>query len=162
MSFEFHIRPIGAEDDAAVKRIIEKVMTEFGCTGEGYAIHDAEVRHMTESYSKERTRYWVVLRNGEVVGGGGIAPLQGGDGKTCELRKMYFLEEARGIGAGRKLMEEALSFAKSVGYTKCYLETVDQMKDAQKLYEKNGFTRECQPMGNTGHFTCDTWYSRPL
>jgi len=159
---DFTIRPIGAEDDPAVRRIIEKVMTEFGCTGEGYAIHDAEVRHMHESYSGERTRYWVVVKDGAVVGGGGIAPLKGGDGKTCELRKMYFLEEARGIGAGRRLMEEALAFAKAAGYTKCYLETVAQMSDARKLYEKTGFSREGRPMGDTGHFTCDTWYSMPL
>ena len=41
--------------------------------------------------------------DGRVVGGGGIAPLAGGDPDVCELRKMYFLPSLRGLGAGMAL-----------------------------------------------------------
>jgi putative acetyltransferase len=36
------------------------------------------------------------------------------------------------------------------------------MKDAMKLYEKNGFKKISGPLGNTGHFACDTFYKLKL
>jgi putative acetyltransferase len=159
---DVRLRTAVPEDNAAVAAIIRKVMTEFGCTGPGYAIHDAEVDRMAASYPAPLHRYWVVERDGRVLGGGGIAPLSGGDGKTCELRKMYFLEAVRGLGAGARLMEEALKFAREAGYTKVYLETMRHMTAARKLYEKYGFLKESKPSGGTGHHSCDTWYARTL
>jgi putative acetyltransferase len=100
--------------------------------------------------------------NGVVKGGGGVAPLAGGDGDTCELRKMYFLPECRGLGAGTALMAKCLQAARLHGFKKCYLETLDSMKNAQSLYERSGFTKQCGTLGNTGHGGCDTFYILPL
>ena len=46
--------------------------------------------------------YFVVELDGRVVGGAGIGPLAEGPAGTCELRKMYFLGEARGQGQGQR------------------------------------------------------------
>src|SRR4051812_22659741 len=89
MSSEWNLRPIESRDDAAVATIIRKVMPEFGASGPGFAIHDAEVDTMSASYGGPRHRYFVVERDGQVAGGAGIAPLAGGDPSVCELRKMY-------------------------------------------------------------------------
>jgi len=152
------IRPIAASDDAAMASIIRHVMPEFGADGPGFAIHDAEVDRMCEAYAQPRSAYFVVERDSQVVGGGGVAPLQNGDADVCELRKMYFLPAARGIGAGSAMMQRCLDAARAFGFRRCYLETLTGMDAAQALYKRSGFTALCAPMGGTGHFSCDRFF----
>lgn len=155
---EHFIRPIRAEDDVAVAAIIRSVMPEFGAVGSGFAISDPEVDWMSRAYASPRHAYFVIEREGEVVGGGGIAPLAGGDEDTCELRKMYFLPAARGIGAGEAMMARCLQAVREAGFRQCYLETLTGMDAAQRLYERSGFLRIAGPMGSTGHGGCNTFY----
>ncbi|MEO6366074.1 MAG: GNAT family N-acetyltransferase, partial [Luteimonas sp.] len=124
------IRPIRASDDAAVAAIIRRVMPEFGALGDGFAINDPEVDWMSRAYGAPRSMYFVVERDGVVEGGGGVAPLVGGDANTCELRKMYFLPTMRGLGAGTALMTRCLDEARHSGFTQCYLETLRGMDAA--------------------------------
>jgi len=154
----FTIRSIEYQDDPAIATIIRTVMPEFGAVGDGFAINDPEVDWMSRAYSTPQSAYFVVEQQGVIKGGGGVAPLAGGDGKTGELRKMYFLPELRGQGAGNALMSMCLDAARSLGFRQCYLETLCGMTAAQKLYERNGFKRIAQPMGDTGHGGCDTFY----
>ena len=154
----FVIRPITPADDAAMAAIIRAVMPEFGAIGDGFAINDPEVDWMSRAYSQPRSAYFVVEREGIVLGGGGVAPLEGGDGETCELRKMYFLPQARGLGAGSAMMERCLQAARSFGFTHCYLETLCGMDAAMRLYERSGFRRIEAPLGDTGHGGCNTFY----
>ena len=156
------IRPIEARDDVAIARVIRTVMPEFGAVGCGFAINDPEVDWMSRAYSAPRCAYFVVEQDDVVLGGGGIAPLEGGDDLTCVLRKMYFLPQARGRGAGAALMERCLQAARDAGFVRCYLETLAGMDAAMKLYERSGFRRIDAPMGNTGHGGCNTFYLRPL
>ena len=155
---DFTIRPIRAEDDAAMAAIIRTVMPEFGATGSGFAIADPEVDWMSRAYAAPRHAYFVVERDGRVVGGGGVAPLVGGDAGTCELRKMYFLREARGLGAGAALMARCLEAARDFGFARCYLETLTGMDAAMRLYERSGFRPIDAPMGATGHGGCNRFY----
>ncbi|MFK2879247.1 GNAT family N-acetyltransferase [Rhodanobacter hydrolyticus] len=159
---ELLIRPIEPRDDAAVAAIIRTVMPEFGADGPGFAIHDAEVDAMSAAYAQPHCSYFVVERDGRVIGGGGIAPLVNGEADVCELRKMYFLPEARGIGAGAAMMQRCLDAARTHGFRRCYLETLTGMDAAQALYTKSGFTLLCAPMGGTGHFSCDRFFIREL
>lgn len=76
-------------------------------------------------------------------------------------KKMYCLPEARGVGVSHKLIEIALSYAKKY-YSRCYLETLENMVAAQKFYEKNGFTRIYEPIVKTEHFACDVRYIKEL
>lgn len=158
----FTIRPITPADDAALAAVIRSVMTEYGVSGEGSSSQDAEVDHMAEAYSAPRAAYFVVTDGARVIGGGGIAQLEGGTSDTCELRKMYFLPEARGAGMGRALLARCLDAARERGYTRCYLETMSTMRAARRLYERAGFTQVAAPMGATGHFSCDAWYTQAL
>ena len=162
VSRTFLIHPIEPRDDAAIAAIIRSVMPEFGAGGEGFAIHDAEVGAMHAAYAKPRSAYFVLEVDDKVVGGGGIAPLENGDADVCELRKMYFLPEARGLGAGRAMITRCLDAAREFGFKRCYLETLTGMDAAQALYRKHGFTPLCAPMGSTGHHGCDRWFIREL
>ena len=154
----FVIRLITPADDAAMAAIIRAVMPEFGAVGDGFAINDPEVDWMSRAYAQPRSAYFVVERDGTVLGGGGVAPLQGGDGDTCELRKMYFLPQARGLGAGSAMMERCLQTARGFGFNHCYLETLCGMDAAMRLYERTGFRRIDAPLGATGHGGCNTFY----
>ncbi|MGH8145944.1 MAG: GNAT family N-acetyltransferase [Rhodanobacteraceae bacterium] len=158
----FAIRPIEPRDDAAVAAVIRSVMPEFGADGAGFAIHDAEVDAMCATYAQPRSAYFVLEADGHVLGGGGVAPLEHGEPDICELRKMYFLPEARGLGAGHAMIMRCLEAAQAFGFKRCYLETLTGMDAAQALYRKNGFEPINAPMGATGHHGCDRWFIRAL
>lgn len=162
MTADFSIRPIRLADNPAVADLIRTVMPEFGASGPGFAIHDPEVDAMTDAYPAPRAAYWVIEVDGKVLGGGGIAPLDGGADDICELRKMYFMPALRGRGAGRALIERCLQFARAAGFRQCYLETLSGMDDAQRLYRAAGFSQIPRPLGNTGHFSCDKYFIRAL
>lgn len=156
------IRKILTIDNNEIAVIIRTVMPEFGASGQGFAIHDKEVDNIFEAFNQPRSAFYVCEIDGVVVGGGGIAPLTGGDEATCELKKMYFLPEGRSIGLGQKLITACIEAARSYNYTYCYLETFNTMSDAMKLYHKNGFEKIPGPLGNTGHFACDVFYKLKL
>jgi putative acetyltransferase len=137
-------------------------MPEFGAVGSGYAIEDPEVDDMFHAYHRTRCAYFVVHKDGEVLGGGGIAPLEGGAHDTCELRKMYFLPELRGQGMGQKVLDLCLEAARNLRYKICYLETLKHMTQARSLYSRNGFRELEESMGATGHFSCDAWFAKDL
>ncbi len=162
MTANASIRPIKPGDDAAMAAVIRVVMPEFGATGAGFAINDPEVDWMSRAYAGPRHAYFVVERAGLVLGGAGIAPLAGGDAGTCELRKMYFLPEARGLGAGATMMSHCLDAARGFGFSHCYLETLRGMDAAMRLYERSGFRRIDAPLGATGHGGCNRFYLRDL
>lgn len=155
------VRRIRARDNAAVARVIRTVMPEFGATGPGFAIVDPEVDDMAGTY-RGRAAYFVAEQGGDVLGGAGVGPLPQASEDVCELKKMYLLGEARGLGVGQALLDAALSAARELGYRRCYLETLCHMEDARRLYERNGFTLLPGPMGATGHFGCNTFYLREL
>jgi putative acetyltransferase len=156
------IRLVEKKDSPQIATIIRTVMPEFGASGAGFAIHDKEVDDIYEAYSKPRCAYFVCEEDGRIIGGGGVAPLEGGDEDTCELKKMYFLPQGRGKGLGQKILTECLNAARKIGFEYCYLETFNTMKNAMKLYEKNGFSKIPGQLGNTGHFACDTFYKKKL
>jgi putative acetyltransferase len=159
---EFLLRPITAGDDAAMAAVIRAVMPEFGASGPGFALGDPEVDHLSIAYSAPGAAYFVLEHDGRIVGGGGIAPLAGGDPGVCELRKMYFMPEVRGQGQGRRLLQQCLAVARQLGYNRCYLETLTGMDAAQYLYAEAGFQALCGPLGATGHFACDRYYALEL
>lgn len=158
------LRPIEARDDAAVAHIIRSVMPEFGAGGAGFAIHDAEVGAMCAAYTRPGAAYFVVeeIATGQVLGGAGVAPLDGGEEGVCELRKMYFLPALRGRGAGKALLSTCVEAARQLGFRQIYIETLTGMDAAQALYVRAGFQRIPGPLGRTGHFSCDRYYSLHL
>lgn len=159
---KFSIRPIKKSDNAEVEQIVKSVLSYYGGNAPGFAYHDEELSDMWSTYSQPRHRYYVVELDGKVVGGGGVGPLKGGDKGTCELRRMFFLPEARGKGLGEKVLKLALDSAKEFGFKLCYLETTKKMIEANRLYQKAGFTPLSAPLGATGHYGCDSWYAKNL
>lgn len=156
------IRKIEPKDNPEVAEIVRSVMMELGAPKVGTAYADPNLDTMFETYQKANAVYFVIVNEGRIIGGAGIQKLDNGEDSICELQKMYFLPEARGLGVGSKMIELCLQQAKEFGFKKCYLETMPFMADAQKLYKKSGFYNIDGSMGNTGHTYCSVWMLKDL
>jgi len=151
------IRSIKPADNPALAKIVRDTLTEFGANHPGTVYYDPTTDALYELFQKTGAGYFVATINDKIVGGAGIYPTDGLPSGTCELVKMYLLPEARGIGLGRTLIEKSLSFAKETGYKQMYLESMPELKQALKVYEKFGFAYLKGPMGNSGHTGCSLW-----
>ena len=154
---DLHIRNILPSDNEALARVVRDTMAEFGVNRPGTVYFDPTTDHLYELFQTPRSTYFVAELNGVIVGGGGIYPSDGLPPNVCELVKMWLRPEARGIGLGRELITRCIEAAKATGYRQIYLETMPELKQALKVYEKFGFHYLDGPMGNTGHFGCDKW-----
>lgn len=159
---EVTIRSITAGDNAVLASIIRDALREHNMAKPGTVFTDPTTDHLYELYQVLRSAYFVAVANGQVLGGAGIGLLDTGDGLTCELQKMYLSPESRGLGLGKKLILHCLEYAKANGYTQCYLETSPELAQAVKVYAHLGFRNLQGPLGNTGHFGCDTWMIKDL
>lgn len=166
------IRKIEPQDNAQIAKVIRDIFDELDAPKEGTAYADPILDTLFEVYQKPKSVYYVVEKEGSVVGGCGIAPLelslraesrsQQDNNEICELQKMYFAPEIRGTGLAQQIIEMCLEFAQSQGFQKCYLETLPFMQAAQKLYARLGFQYLDQPLGCTGHTSCDVWMIKEL
>tara|TARA_R100000935_G_C2800178_1_gene150105 strand:+ start:323 stop:811 length:489 start_codon:yes stop_codon:yes gene_type:complete len=158
----FKIREIQPKDNQSVAKVVRKVLTEMGVPKVGTAYEDKSLDDMFATYDHDKMEYFVVVEEGEIIGGAGIGPLLNGDESVCELQKMYFLPVARGRGIGAAMMNTCLHYAKAKGYDQCYLETLPYMEDARRLYNRSGFQSLEKPMGDTGHYNCTMWMLKDL
>ena len=156
------IRFIDKADNKKIAVTIRKVIIEMGAPKTGTAYEDEELDGMFESYQKDRFIYFVVENEKQILGVAGIDPLNNGDPLICELQKMYFLPEARGKGFGNQIIQRCIDFAKVSNFKQCYIETIPNMRDAQKLYIKTGFRDKDHSMGNTRHSFCSIWMLKTL
>ncbi|TAQ89597.1 hypothetical protein B7494_g2097 [Chlorociboria aeruginascens] len=91
----------------------------------------------------------------EAVGCVALRPLPNSksEKRICEMKRLYTLPKARGLGIGRALAERVLEEARDLGYVEVRLDTLDSMVGAKRLYESLGF-REIEayyktPLGGT-------------
>ena len=63
------------------------------------------------------------------------------DDKNCEFKRLYVRNGFRGLHIGRLLMQHAINEAKKLNYNAIYLDTLDRLKAACKLYESFGFEK---------------------
>ena len=158
-----YIRPIQPSDNPFLARIVRDTLTEFGANHPGTVYYDATTDALSELFQKPRSVYYVAeTEEGQITGGGGIYPTEGLPEDTCELVKMYLSPEARGKGLGRSIIERCLETAKSYGFKQIYIESMPELKQALKIYEKFGFEYLPAPLGNSGHFGCKLWMARHL
>ena len=156
------IRPVLPRDNPMLAGVIREVLCEMGVPNKGTTLEDTSLESMYEAYQAPRSAYWVVTDTLGIWGGGGIAPLEVADRRVCELQKMYFKSELRGLGWGDRLIRIALDRALDLGYDYCYLETMPYMQAAQNLYRRHGFIYLQSPMGHTGHTACTVWMEKKL
>jgi GNAT superfamily N-acetyltransferase len=67
----------------------------------------------------------------------------------CWLEDLFVMEDARGGGHGRLLVEAAVEAARVRGCKRIELDVNEQNSDAIRFYESLGFTTEPKPPGRT-------------
>ena len=150
------------EDNLQMAAIVRDVLMEMGAPKIGTAYADPNLETLYETYNTDRAVYYVLTNENKIVGGAGVSQLDNEAADICEFQKMYFLPEARGLGFARKILDICLQDAIEFGFTKCYIETMPYMQDAQRLYKNAGFYYLDNPMGNTGHTSCQVWMMKNL
>lgn len=93
-------------------------------------------RQFLENFDAEREYCWIAERHGAVAGS--VTVVNGGN-NVAKLRLLYVEAEARGLGIGSKLVEEAIRFARRCGYRKIVLWTDASLAPARRLYVAAGF-----------------------
>ena len=87
--------------------------------------------------------------NTQPVGCVALAPFN--EHRTCEMRRLYVLPEARGQGIGQTLVEQIMEVARGLGYRVMRLDTAPELAVAIGLYEELGFLRV---QTDRGHGAC--------
>ena len=130
------VRVARPADFDAIRRIVATVLAEYGLACSP-ADADRDLVDIHASYFARGGLFDVAVdAAGGVVGCCGVYPIDPG---TCELRKMYLLDSARGQGLGARLLRRAIAFARGQGFRRIELETASVLKDAIALYTREGF-----------------------
>jgi len=159
---EVTYRLILPEDNVPLAEMIRKVFREFKIDRPGTVYTDPTTDHLYELFQVPKAEYWIAETNGEIVGGCGIYPSNGLPEGCAELVKFYVAASVRGTGIGKQLMAQCIDSAREQGYQQLYLESLPELEKAVGMYEKAGFHRLQQPVGDTGHYACTVWMLKDL
>lgn len=112
-----------------------------------------------QHYDPKREGCWIAERNGEIVGS---VFLVRKSEAVAKLRLLLVEPHARGLGIGRRLVEECVRFARGAGYRKITLWTQSDLYAARHLYELAGFRRvHAERHESFGkHLVAETWELR--
>lgn len=154
------IRKIEKKDNQIIGEIVQTSLESKGLAIQGTAYYDPYLFELYEVYQKTTACYWVLEKNGKVIGGGGIGSFDSGK-NIGELQKLYIAELEQGQGYAHLIMKKAIEFAE-LHYNELYIETFASLDKANILYKKYGFTEIDQPLEGTEHSACDTWLLKKL
>lgn len=90
-----------------------------------------------QNFDEQRERCWIAERDGERLGC--VFLVKGGDETEARLRLLLVDPRARGLGIGKRLVEECIAFARSAGYRKLGLWTNSVLDAARHIYREQGF-----------------------
>lgn len=129
-------RPKAGDMGWVVQRHGEIYAAEYGWNWEFEGLVAGVVSQFVKNFDPKRERCWIAERNGKRIGA--IFCFQ----KTATIAKLRMLfvdKEARGLGLGRRLVEECIAFARRAGYKKMTLWTESPLTSARRIYAAAGF-----------------------
>lgn len=159
---EYLIRELKEKDNKELAQMIREVFHEHEAPQCGTVYSDPTTDDLFTLFKKLKSVLWVAEINQKAVGCCGIYPTNALPEGCAELVKFYLAKEARGKGIGKELMQKSVSFAREAGYKQIYLESLPHFDTAIAMYEKEGFIRLNEALGESGHSTCNIWMLKSL
>jgi len=129
---------------------------EYGWDGTYEALAAEIVAQYIRNYDAKKERCWIAEKDGTRVGGVFVAKASE---EIAKLRLLHVEQAARGLGIGKRLVEECIRFARQAGYQKMTLWTQSILHVARHIYEQAGFqvVREEQHHSFGKDLTAETW-----
>jgi DNA-binding MarR family transcriptional regulator/N-acetylglutamate synthase-like GNAT family acetyltransferase len=115
------------------------------------------VAEFVQNLDHKRERCWIAERNGENVGSVFLVKKSS---SIAKLRLLLVEPSARGLGIGKRLVEECVHFARQAGYKKIMLWTQSELSAARGIYESAGFHRvaeEHHDSWSRKNLVAETW-----
>jgi GNAT superfamily N-acetyltransferase len=150
LSQGINIRPFQKSDsDKVIEFISDIIVNEFKFKLE-FDTLDSDILAVDKNYNKSNgSCFWVAetvvndddysnTHQQKILGTTALRNLKQFE-STCELKRMYVLRDFRRLGLGQKLLDIAIDFAKSVGYSRIVLDSSKALHPARALYLNNGF-----------------------
>jgi N-acetylglutamate synthase-like GNAT family acetyltransferase len=109
---------------------------EYGWDHRFEALVGRILADFVDNYDPAKARSWIAERRGERVG---CVFLEPGEGDGAKLRLLLVEPAARGLGLGRRLVDECVSFAREAGYSEITLWTQSILTAARAIYAAVGF-----------------------
>lgn len=154
------LREIEEQDNQIIGEIVQSSLASKGLALKGTAYYDPYLFKLFDVYQRGNAKYWVLEKNGQVIGGGGVGPFNSHK-DIGELQKLYIIDSQQGYGYAHLIMKKILEFA-NLHYSQLYIETFASLDKANNLYKKYGFKEIDQSLEGTEHSACDTWLLKKL
>ncbi len=140
MAHAFHIRPVStAEDLRATADLFARYAASLP-VDLSYQDFASELEALPGKYAPPRGALLLARdADGAPLGCVGLRPIS--PKGVCEIKRLFLLPGARGLGLGRALTEAVIEAARRLGYQELRLDTLPTMEAAIGLYEQIGFRR---------------------
>ena len=152
--------PIQPHHDAAMAAIVREALQAHGLDKPGTAYFDASLDSLSAYYDRPGRAYYVLLNDGAVIGGVGVAEFEGLPG-GCELQKLYLAPAFRDRGLGSQMIRLIEDRAREMDYRQIYLETHTALSAALCAYQRAGY-RPIPPPSSVNHTTMARFYQKEL
>jgi ribosomal protein S18 acetylase RimI-like enzyme len=134
------LQSVSDKDQKGIEELTLKRLAEFGFRSVPEL--DSDLGKLEETYIRPGGAIFVIREGDTISGSVMVKVVQEGVG---EVKRFQILQEFRGRGAGKALLDSALAFMRERGFKKAVLDTTARSEAAIALFTKAGFSEVSRP-----------------